>query len=44
MTYLDISLKTSNYTLKDYYKSIIYYISGMTDNFAIDTYYKIIGF
>ena len=28
----------------DYYKSIIYYISGMTDNFAIDIYNKIIGF
>ena len=29
---------------EDIYKSIIYYISGMTDNFAIDTYNKIIGF
>ena len=29
---------------KEYYRAIIYYISGMTDNFAIDTYYKIIGF
>ena len=29
---------------KDYYKAIIYYISGMTDNFAIDMYNKIIGF
>ena len=29
---------------KDYCKAIIYYISGMTDNFAIDTYNKIIGF
>lgn len=29
---------------KDYNKAIIYYISGMTDNFAIDTYNKIIGF
>lgn len=29
---------------KDYYKAIIYYISGMTDNFAIGTYNKIIGF
>ena len=29
---------------KDYSKAIIYYISGMTDNFAIDTYNKIIGF
>ena len=28
----------------DFYKCIIYYISGMTDNFAIDTYNKIIGF
>ena len=25
-------------------RSIIYYISGMTDNFAIDTYNKIIDF
>lgn len=29
---------------KDYYKAIIYYISGMTDNFAIETYNRIIGF
>ena len=29
---------------KDYYQAIIYYISGMTDNFAIDIYNKIIGF
>lgn len=29
---------------KEYYKAIIYYISGMTDNFAINTYNKIIGF
>ena len=29
---------------KDYCEAIIYYISGMTDNFAIDTYNKIIGF
>ena len=29
---------------KDYYKAIIYYISGMTDNFAIDIYNEIIGF
>lgn len=29
---------------KDYCKAIIYYISGMTDNFAIDTYNKIIKF
>lgn len=29
---------------KDFCKAIIYYISGMTDNFAIDTYNKIIGF
>ena len=29
---------------KDYYKSIIYYISGMTDNYAIDMYNKIIRF
>ena len=29
---------------KHYCKAIIYYISGMTDNFAIDTYNKIIGF
>lgn len=29
---------------KDYLKAIIYYISGMTDNFAIDTYNKIISF
>ena len=28
----------------DYYKAIIYYISGMTDNFAIETYNHIIGF
>ena len=29
---------------KAFSKAIIYYISGMTDNFAIDTYNKIIGF
>ena len=29
---------------KDYYKAIIYYISGMTDNFAIEMYNKIVGF
>ena len=29
---------------KDYCKAIIYYISGMTDNFAIETYNKITGF
>ena len=29
---------------KEYCKAIIYYISGMTDNFAIDTYNEIIGF
>ena len=29
---------------KSFSKAIIYYISGMTDNFAIDTYNKIIGF
>ncbi|MBR1540847.1 MAG: HD domain-containing protein [Clostridia bacterium] len=29
---------------KAFCQAIIYYISGMTDNFAIDTYQKIIGF
>lgn len=29
---------------KDYFKAILYYISGMTDNFAINTYIEIIGF
>ena len=29
---------------KDYCRAIIYYISGMTDNFAIETYNKITGF
>lgn len=29
---------------KEYYKAIIYYISGMTDKFAIDVYDEIIGF
>ena len=29
---------------KDFYKTIIYYISGMTDNFAIETYNEIIHF
>ena len=28
----------------DFYKAIIYYISGMTDNFAIESYNEIIGF
>ena len=29
---------------KDYYRAIIYYISGMTDNFAIDMYNRIVKF
>ena len=29
---------------QDFYKAIIYYISGMTDNFAMNTYNKIIRF
>lgn len=29
---------------QDYYRAIIYYISGMTDNYAIDMYNKIIRF
>ncbi len=29
---------------KDYFRAIIYYISGMTDNFAIETYNEIIRF
>ena len=29
---------------KEYSRAIIYYISGMTDNFAMDTYNKIVGF
>lgn len=29
---------------KDYYKAIIYYISGMTDNYAIEMYNRIIKF
>ena len=29
---------------KDYYQAIIYYISGMTDNFAIEIYNEIIHF
>lgn len=28
----------------DFYKAILYYISGMTDNFAIEIYNEIIGF
>ena len=28
----------------DFYKSIIYFISGMTDNFAIEIYNEIIHF
>ena len=28
----------------DFYKAIIYYISGMTDKFAISCYNEIIGF
>lgn len=44
------SLKLKNKILfsldnaKDYYKSIIYYIAGMTDNFAIEIYNEIIHF
>lgn len=29
---------------KDYYRAIIYYISGMTDNYAVEMYNKIIRF
>lgn len=29
---------------KDFYQTIIYYISGMTDNFATETYNEIIHF
>ena len=29
---------------QDFYQAIIYYISGMTDNYAIDMYNKIISF
>ena len=29
---------------KEFYQAIIYYISGMKDNYAIDMYNKIIGF
>lgn len=29
---------------REFYQAIIYYISGMTDNYAIDTYNKIIRF
>ena len=32
------------YNEKDYYKSIIFYISGMTDNYAIEMYKEVIGF
>ena len=44
------SLKLKNKILfsidneKDFYKAIIYYISGMTDNFAIEIYNEIIHF
>ena len=38
----DIFINMEN--AKDYYKAIIYYISGMTDNFAIDIYNEIIRF
>ena len=38
----DVIIDMSNE--KDYYKAIIYYISGMTDNFAIDIYNEIIRF
>ena len=30
--------------LKDFCQAIIYYISGMTDNYAIEMYNSIIGF
>ena len=44
------SLKLKNKVLfsidnkKDFYRAIIYYISGMTDNFAIEIYNEIINF
>ena len=28
----------------DFYKAVLYFISGMTDNFAIEIYNEIIGF
>jgi len=47
---LDRDIKNKNNIIfniqdeKEYYKSIICYISGMTDNYAINMYNKIIGF
>ncbi len=38
----DVIFDINNET--DYYRAIIYYISGMTDNYAIETYNHIIGF
>ena len=38
----DVIINMSNE--KEYYKAIIYYISGMTDNFAIDIYNEIVRF
>ena len=38
----DVLFDTKNET--DYYKAVIYYISGMTDNYAINMYNKIISF
>ena len=29
---------------KDYIRAVITYISGMTDNYAIETYYNIVSF
>ena len=55
ITYFDLGMEEERKNLKneiifdiknvkDYYKCILYYISGMTDNFAIDIYNDIIGF
>lgn len=50
LTYWNINETCSNNIIfdianvDDYKKGILYYISGMTDNFAIDVYNEIIGF
>lgn len=43
-SYLNIENKTDIKEEKEQYRAIIYYISGMTDNYAVQMYEKIIGF
>ena len=46
-TNIDSQIDCSSFNIeneKEFYKAIIYYISGMTDNYAIEMYNRVIGF